>query len=56
MKLIKDGQVIILENENHAQAFINSGWKEYNGEAVEQAASPKTEVPKRTPARKKVSE
>lgn len=29
MKLIKDGEVISLANENHAEAFLKSGWEKY---------------------------
>lgn len=30
MKLIKNGEIIVLQNENHAEAFKKAGWEEYS--------------------------
>ena len=49
MKLIRDGQVIELDNENHINAFLSSGW----AEAKASASTPKEEVPKEEVVEKK---
>ena len=44
MILIKDGQTISLDNENHAEAFLLSGWAEVKTPAASE--SPKVEESK----------
>ena len=43
MKLIKDGQVISLDNENHVNAFLENGWEEVKAEAKASAPAPAPE-------------
>lgn len=45
MRLIKENEIINLDNESHIRAFLQSGWKEYK-EKVEN--STKTEKPKKS--------
>ena len=42
MKLIKDGQIIDLPNENHAEAFLTSGWTKYEEPAKKPAPKAKS--------------
>lgn len=58
MRLVKDGQVINLENENHVEAFVQSGWKIDETAAETKAAADApiveaVEAPKAKPSRRK---
>ena len=50
MTLTKDGQVISLENPNHAEAFKGAGWTEANASA--RIAPTQEEEPEKKPVRK----
>ena len=51
MILEKDGQRISLDNENHIEAFLKSGWAEVKESSAENP--PKEEKPVKRQARKK---
>lgn len=42
MKLVKGNETIVLENENHAEAFLESGWRK--AEATAEASKSETKA------------
>ena len=52
MILVKDGQTISLDNENHINAFLGSGW----AEAKASAPAPKVEKAEKAEEAEKVEE
>ena len=59
MELIKDGQTISLDNENHINAFLGSGWAEVKTSAPsvpEEVVEEAPEIPEEEPAAEEVVE
>ena len=53
MKLVKGNETIVLNNENHAEAFLESGWRKAEATAEASKSETKADADAKTSQKRK---